>query len=250
MVKEFLKQLPDYNILYFGDTARNPYGSKSRETIIKYSLEDAEILLRRGARVLVVACNSAASAAYTELKQRFPGIPIFEVVGPAVKKAGGCSPRKRIGLIGTRATIASGIYERLLKNQDRQIQVFAQACPLLVPLVEEGWLGRPEAKRIIKKYLTPLKVKQIDSLILGCTHYPLLKKDIQLKIGKRVQLVDSAMEVVHEFKDFLKNNPDLENDLAKGGVHKFIISDSGGKFASIATAWLGQKTVLEKIDVK
>ncbi len=248
VVKEFFRELPDYDILYFGDTARTPYGTKSKETIIKYAKEDARILLERGARVLLVACNSASAAAFSALQKEFPEVPIFEVITPAVKRATEVTKNKKIGVIGTNATINSGIYEQKLKEIDG-FQVYSQGCPLLVPLVEEGWLDKRETKMIVKKYLHPLRQKQIDTLILGCTHYPLLKKIIQPRIGKRVALVDSAEEVVREFKEFLKNNPNIDKSLSKNSLSKFLASDVNGKFQDIAEKWLGKKVELEKVEV-
>ncbi|MDY6955078.1 MAG: glutamate racemase, partial [Thermodesulfobacteriota bacterium] len=182
VVRALSQHLPEYSILYFGDTARTPYGTKSPETVVQYAIEDAHILLERGAQLLVVGCNTASSVATNALRDRFD-VPIFEVISPAVHQAVSQSRVKRVGVIGTRATVNSGVYEAHIKAERPDMEVYSAACPLLVPLVEEGWLKRGETRRIVKKYLHPLKMRQIDMLILGCTHYPPLKDIIQAKIG-------------------------------------------------------------------
>jgi glutamate racemase len=247
VVREVMEQLPGYHIVYFGDTARSPYGTKSQNTIIDYSLEDTEFLLSHGAKVIIVACNSASSVAFETLRKRF-SVPIFEVIRPAVEKTLRLTRKQRVGVIGTRATIGSGIYERLLKEACPEIMVFSEACPLLVPLVEEGWLKRPETKRIARKYLFPLVMKQVDTLVLGCTHYPLLKNLIQQKMGKRVQVIDSSQEVAQWVKDYLEKNPSLAQTLTPTDGqdgHRFFVSDLTPNFERIARDFLGRPIKLE-----
>lgn len=200
-------RLPDVPTIYLGDLARTPYGSKSPSAIIDYSIENTRFLMERGATVVVVACNSAASCATAILRQTFD-IPILEVITPAVDEAVSLSVRGRIGVIGTRATIRSGVYERLIREKAPKARVYTQACPLLVPLVEEGWANRRETKMILRRYLHPLKDKQLDTLILGCTHYPLLAHLIQPRIGKRVRLIDSSHHLAQELASFLDEHPD------------------------------------------
>ena len=247
VVREVLEKLPHYRIVYFGDTARLPYGTKSQKTIVEYAIEDTEFLLSQGAKIIIVACNSASSVAFGALKERF-SIPIFEVIRPAVEKTLRVTQKQRVGVIGTRATIGSGIYERLLTEARSDIQVFSQACPLLVPLVEEGWLKRPETKRIVRKYLFSLKMKQVDTLVLGCTHYPLLKPIIQAKMGRRVEVIDSAQEVALWVKGYLENNPEIANRLtpaAEPDGHRFFVSDLTPSFEQIASQFLGRPIRLE-----
>jgi glutamate racemase len=247
VVREILDKLPQYRIIYFGDTARTPYGTKSQKTIIEYSMEDTAFLLAQGAKVIVVACNSASSVAFETLRQRF-SVPLFEVIKPAVQKALGLTRKQRVGVIGTRATIGSGIYERLLKEARPEMEVFSQACPLLVPLVEEGWLKRPETKRIVRKYLFSLKMKQIDTLVLGCTHYPLLKPLIEPKMGKRVKVIDSSQEVALWVKDYLEKHPEVAGTLTSTDGqegHRFFVSDLTPNFEQIARQFLGRPIKLE-----
>ncbi len=249
VLRELVRRLPGYRFVYFGDTACTPYGTKSPETIIRYAIEDTEFLLRRGARIIVVACHSASSVATEALKERFPGVPIFEVVTPSVKKTLQVTRRKVIGVIGTRATIQSGIYERLLRERDPEVRVYGNACPLLVPLVEEGWLKKPETRRIVKKCLLPLRMKGIDTLILGCTHYPVLRKIIQEKAGRRITLVDPAEEVAEEVRAFLsrkEGSPAV--DLEKDGEPLIFVSDLTPAFEDIARIFLGRRVKLLKAE--
>ena len=246
VVRALKRHLPDYNILYFGDTARTPYGTKSPETVIRYAIEDAEILLQRGAQVLVVACNTASSVATDTLRQRFD-VPIFEVISPAVRMAVSQAKARRVGIIGTRATVNSGVYEEKIKALRPDIKVYANACPLLVPLVEEGWLKRGETRKIVKKYLHPLKLKQIDTLILGCTHYPLLKEIIQAKIGKRVKVIDSSDALSILIKEFLRDNAGIASKLIRDGTCQFYVSDVTEHLKKLASNILKTAAGLEHI---
>lgn len=240
VVRAVLQQMPGYEIVYFGDTARTPYGTKSPATIIDYAIQDTEFLLSKGARIIVIACNTASSVATEALREKFPDVPIFEVVTPAVIKALHLTKKKRVGIIGTRATVNSNVYHRKMTELDPEIRTVSNACPLLVPLVEEGWLKARETKMIVKKCLYPLKRQQIDTLVLGCTHYPLLKEVIQAKIGKRVKIVDSSSEVAAHVKDSLSNMPEIDLTLKRGDAHQFYVSDLSPTFAEIARKFLGR----------
>lgn len=244
VVKEFFKQLPDYQLVYFGDTARTPYGTKGPQVIEQYAQEDARFLINKRADLIVVACNTASAVAFPGLKEKFK-LPIFEVINPAVEAAVKATKNKKIGVIGTRATILSGMYEKLIRLKDKNIQIFANPAPLLVPLVEENWLKKPETKMILKKYIYPLKLKQVDTLILGCTHYPFLKDLIQPRIGKKVTLIDSAEEVVKKVKEYLKKNPELEKKLQKGEKHHFYVSDLTPSAEQLVKKWFDNKVKLE-----
>jgi len=247
VVRAILEKLPQYRIVYFGDTARTPYGTKSQKTIIDYSIENTEFLISQGAKIIVVACNSASSVAFETLQERF-SLPIFEVIRPAVEKTLRVTQKRRIGVIGTRATVGSGIYERLLKEVRPEIEVFSEACPMLVPLVEEGWLNRPETRRVVRKYLFPLKMKQVDTLVLGCTHYPLLKPIIKAKMGKKVQVIDSSLEAAQWVKAYLEQNPEVSAGLTPAGAeegHRFFVSDLTPTFEQVASHFLGRPITLE-----
>jgi len=246
VVRALMEQVPGYDIIYFGDTARTPYGSKSPETVIRYAIENTDFLLEKGVEIIVMACNSASSVATVSLVGKY-NIPIFEVITPAVELSVQRSKKMYIGVIGTRATVQSGIYEKKILEINPEARVYSAACPLLVPLVEEGWLKKPVTSMIVKKYLHPLKVRQIDTLILGCTHYPLLKNIIQNKIGKRVNIIDSSVGVAEKVKNFLKTNKDVENKLSKNGKFRLFVSDVTQQFAKTAKAVLKRNVKLEKV---
>jgi len=235
VVKELIKQMPEAGIIYFGDTARYPYGNKSKETIEHYALQDARFLIEHGAKIIITACNTASALAIDKLCGEIK-LPLFEVVNPAVERAIKSTSNKRIGVIGTRGTIKSEIYTKKIKEQDSGIEVIGKPCPLFVPLVEEGWLSHSETKKIIKSYLAPLKNKNIDTLILGCTHYPLLKPQIQSKIGRQVTLVDSAEEVVKKIQAYMAEHQDIDFK----GERDFYLSDVSEHTQQIASKWLGQ----------
>ena len=219
------KLLPDLRLIYYGDLARTPYGSKSPETIIQYSIDNTEFLLQHGAQAIIIACNSAASVASEILRRKYD-IPIFEVISPAVERAIATTHSGNIGIIGTRATIRSEVYVSKIKSKAPELRVFSKACPLLVPLVEEGWLDARETKMIIRKYLNPLKQNQIDTLVLGCTHYPLLKDLIEHRMGKkRTRLIDSSVEVALTLKKYLADNPQFSKTLTNGDQNRYFVSD-------------------------
>jgi glutamate racemase len=239
--------LPDQQIVYYGDLARTPYGSKSPEAIIEYSIQNTEFLLEQGAKIIIIACNSAASVASDILRQKF-AVPIFEVISPAVESAISSTLSGNIGVIGTRATIRSGIYVQKIKQQAPDLHVFSKACPLLVPLVEEGWIDARETKMILRKYLFPLKQKQIDTLVLGCTHYPLLKELIQQRMGKkRVRLIDSSIEAALTLQVYLKENPDCYEALQQGSKNKYFVSDKTKAAVATAEKIFGRHIDLEKV---
>ncbi len=233
VARAIMQQIPGYDIVYFGDTAHTPYGTKSAETVIGYTINNIEFLLGQGAELIVIACNTASSVATAKVLKQFP-VPIFEVITPAVELAVQASKNLNFGIIGTRATIASGVYKTKIIENQPQARVHSVACPLLVPLVEEGWLDKAETVTIVKKYLQPLKIRQIDTLILGCTHYPLLKKVIQRKIGKRVHLIDSSTSVANSVKAFLNANNQIDRRLGQNDQLTLFVSDVTDQFKKIA----------------
>ena len=244
VVHALQERLGDYDIVYFGDTARAPYGSKSAETVIAYVLENIEFLLNKGAKIIVMACNTAASVATDHVRQQFK-FPIFEVVSPAVTVSLKITKNFRVGVIGTRTTISSGIYAKKIIEMNPQAKVYSVACPLLVPLVEEGWFKKPETAMIVKKYLHHLKVKQIDTLILGCTHYALLNRIIQQKIGPRVQIIDSASAVADKIADYLQMHAELTDRLGKNQTLRLFVSDITSQLEKTAQMTLKQNVRLE-----
>lgn len=249
VVRALLDQLPGRDFIYLGDTARTPYGSKSRHTIEKYCLNNSKFLLHRGARAIVIACNTASSYAYDTVRNHFD-VPVFEVTGPGSELAVQRSRTLRIGVIGTRATIASGIYEKRITAIAPEAKVFAASCPLLVPLVEEGWLNKPETAMIVRKYLSGLKARKIDTLILGCTHYPVLHDLIQRKIGARVKLVDSAEAVALQVKHLLESRETASPPPSASTARcRIYVTDTAQQFRRTAQLILKRKVPIEHADI-
>ena len=237
VVKELIRQLPNENILYYGDTARVPYGTKSKESIIRFSIENANVLLKHNVKMIVVACNSCSSYALSILQKGFT-VPVIGVIDAGSKKAVDTTRNKRVGVIATQATISSEKYPQTIAHYNRTLKVFSQACPLFVPLVEEGWMDKNVTLDVANEYLKELKQKEVDTLILGCTHYPLLKKILNKAMGQKVTLVDSAQEVALEVKRVL-NALGKINVTKKKGQYKFLVSDKPQEFKKIAKQFLG-----------
>ncbi len=237
VVKAMHHFLPSEDVVYFGDTARVPYGTKSKETIIRFSIENVKILLRHNVKMVVIACNSSSSYALLELKKRF-AIPIVGVIEPGVQRAVAVTKNKRIGIIATPATINSGSYQTQIRKQAGRFNVTAQACPLFVPLVEAGWTDRQVTRLVAEEYLRKFKKNNIDSLILGCTHYPLLKTTLRKVLGPDVVLVDSAQQVVQAVKERLKQSRLTHHQKGRGS-YRFLISDEPQHFLKSARRFLG-----------
>lgn len=249
VVRALLDHLPGQDIIYLGDTARTPYGSKSSDTIVKYCLNNTEFLIRHGAHIIVIACNTASSYAYDAVRSTFD-VPVFEVIGPGSELAMQRSRSQRIGVIGTRATVASGIYQKRIRAIAPEAKVFMVSCPLLVPLVEEGWLGRPETAMIVRKYLAGLKTKQIDTLILGCTHYPVLRDLIQRKIGSRVKLVDSAEAIARQVSQYLESKDNTSfSPISSPDQFRVYVTDTAEQFQKTAHFILKKKVPVEHADI-
>ena len=238
VVKQLNKILPQEQLIYFGDTARIPYGTKSKRLIQQFALEDALFLLQFDIKFLVVACNTASSSAIDILKERL-SIPVEGVVEPGAQAAVEKTKNKRIGVIGTSATIKSSSYVQAILRLLPEAQVFAQPCPLLVPLVEEGWLDGQVTRLTLKHYLQPLMEQQVDTIILGCTHYPLLEKTIQEIVGPQVTLIDSGKETARIVQKRL-TELGLVNRGTKKAEDLFFVSDSPRQFSEIGSRFLGK----------
>lgn len=237
VVKELIRQLPNEDIIYFGDTARVPYGIKSKETVIRFSIENILFLLKNDVKLICVACNTVSSFALPVIKNHFR-VPIVGVITPGVREAVYATRNKRVGVIGTSGTIKSGSYEQEIKQLDPSVKVTAVACPLFVPFAEEGWLEGNVVLEVAKTYLKPMKEAGVDTVILGCTHYPLLKPVIRQVMGEGVMLIDSAKQVAIEVKKILSAES-LCNSHRKG-KHKFYVSDNPEWFSNLANRFLGQ----------
>ncbi len=247
VVRALKKKKPDVSFVYLGDTARSPYGTKSPETVRRYSEEAIAFLVEKGAKAVIVACNTASSLAADHLRGKFPDLPIFEVVSPAVQAALEATTKGKIGVIGTRATIASGVYEKRLKSNNPSIIVVSNPAPLLVSLVEEGWINTPETASIASKYLEPLRKRKVDTLILGCTHYPVIKPVLAEIMGDGVRLIDSADAVAATFCATIENDANLYgllHDAAPSSA--YYVTDPSASFASVASEWLGEPVAVLK----
>lgn len=237
VVKEIMHQMPNEKIIYFGDTARVPYGSKSKETVTRYSQQIVRFLESFQVKTIVVACNTASAYALEELEKE-SDIPVMGVVKPGAKAACDVTRNGKIGVIATEATISSGIYDEYIKKLNKDVTIYGKACPLFVPLVEEGLLEDPVTDEIARRYLTELIDLDIDSLILGCTHYPLIRSTLGKIMGKEVSLVNPAYETALELKELLSAKNLLnENHPQLGDTqYRFFVSDKADKFKTFANS--------------
>ena len=245
VLKEFLDKLPQYDYIYLGDNARAPYGNKSEEVIYEYTKEAVDFLFKEGCELIIIACNTASAKALRKIQQEFLPLSYREkkvlgVIIPVVEAAVELNNVERIGLIGTRATIESKTYEKELNGFKKDITIYSQSCPLLVPLIEEGWLKRAETKKILKKYLRPLKEKKIDVLILGCTHYPVLTKEIKQIMGRRIEVLNAPGIVADKLANYLYRHPEIERKLSKNGKRLFYTTDSIERFKEMGKRFLGE----------
>ncbi len=238
VAREIMRNLPKEDIVYFGDTARVPYGSKSKDNIIRYSRQIIHFLQTKGVKAIVIACNTASALALDTVKDEFD-IPIIGVVEPGARAALAVTENNKIGVIGTEATVRSSMYEKIIKGINPEVSVIGKACPLFVPLVEEGFKKHQVTDEIIDYYLASLKKSDIDALILGCTHYPLLRSKIKEYVGEKITLVNPAYETAMDLKRILQEmdmeNPDIEGD---HGSYSFYVSDAADKFKQFANSIL------------
>jgi glutamate racemase len=246
------RRFPAEDLVYFGDTGHVPYGTKSPETVRRLALAHGAFLARAGAKCLIVACNTASAVALEDLRRRL-SIPVIGVIGPGVRAALATTRNRRIGVLGTPTTIASGAYQRELAAGGAS--VCARSCPLFVPLIEEGWAGHPVARRVAVEYLSSLRRFKVDTVILGCTHYPLMKRILARILGSRVRLVDSASAVAQEVERVLAPSGLLRKGVASGNAQRWVshrpgpsgargretyyLTDTGGSFRSVARRFLG-----------
>ena len=238
VLHQIIEALPNENTVYLGDTARSPYGTKSVDTVLRYSFENSEFLVDKGVKIVVVACNTSTAIALAALQSKL-AIPVVGVIAPGVKRALASTKNRKIGVIGTEATIQSGAYTRALKGEAPSVEVYSRACPLFVPLVEEGWTANQVVDMTIQAYLESLKQSGIDTLILGCTHYPLLKRAIRKFLGGGVCLVDSAAETAREVEAMLEG-ASLARKRGKGS-HGFFVTDAPDRFIKVGRRFLGER---------
>ncbi|MCR4435322.1 MAG: glutamate racemase [Clostridiales bacterium] len=249
VLDEIMKLMPTESIVYFGDCGRTPYGTKSREMVVKYTFQDIRFLLNQDIKMIVIACNTASACSLELVKNNF-NIPVIEVVQPGAKTAVRMTKNKKIGVIGTEGTINSGVYGKTINKIDNTVQIISKACPLFVPLVETGWWDNDIAGRTAEEYLIPLKNEGIDVLVLGCTHYPLLKGVISKVMGDDVALVSSALEVAKVVKEAIEEY-DMARDEKIKPVYRYYTSDSVEKFESLGSLILKKEIrSVEKVDIE
>lgn len=255
ILKEFLAKLSEYDYMYLGDNARAPYGNKSQDLIYEYTRKAVDFLFSQGCELVILACNTASAEALRRLQKEYlpkeyPDRRVLGIIVPKAEVLVSMANLKRVGIIGTRATIESGTYEAEIQKLNPKIKIFKQACPLLVPLVEEGWADRPETKKILRKYLRPLKDKKIDALILGCTHYQILIKEIKRIMGKRVFVLNSPEIVAEKLIDYLKRHGEIEKKLGKNKKREFFITDDPKRFKEMGERFLGNEIKkIEKVEL-
>jgi len=246
VVREMMSQLPDESIIYFGDTARVPYGPKSPDTVLRYSREITSYLKAEGVKALVIACNTATAHALPALRREYD-MPIVGVIEPGARAAAEATKTKRVGVIGTAGTIKSRAYEKEIIKLVPDAQVTAQACALFVPLVEEGWTDAEPTRAIARNYLAPLVSAEIDTLVLGCTHYPLMKAVIGNVVGRQVRLIDSAYETARETAQLLREHG-LQNTSANQARYRFIASDAPDTFLELGERFLG--SAIDRVETR
>lgn len=249
VVKEIMKQLPEESIVYFGDTARVPYGTRSKDTVIKFTFQCIRFLSTKGIKAIVVACNTASAVSLSAVKDAF-NIPILGVIEGGALEAVRATRNKRVGIIGTEATINSGAYEQAIKALDDSIEIFGRPCPLFVPLVEEGLQDHPIAYLAAREYLSFFNDKNIDTLLMGCTHYPLLADTIRTVMGPDVTLIDPAVETAAMLKRMLEDMNAL-NGSGQPPQYQYFASDDGEKFKKIGSSFLKRSIYCaNKVDIE
>lgn len=255
VLKEIIRALPGEDTLYLGDTARLPYGTKSEETVIKYSIENTRFLLQYDIKLLVVACNTASAVSLPVLRKEFP-IPLLGVIEAGARGAARATQNGKVGIIGTETTIRSSAYTKAIKAINPDIETIGQPCPLFVPLVEEGWSDDEITLSVAGRYLTPLRKEGIDTLVLGCTHYPLLKEAIRRVMGDKVTLIDSAEETALEVKEALSrlgltSSSKGGSPSGRGPVRRYFVTDVPLRFEDQGGRFLGEEIAkVEKVVLK
>lgn len=254
VLREFLAQLPQYDYLYLGDNARIPYGTRSDRVVIRFTRQAVDYLFRQGCELIILACHTASAKALrtiqqTYLPERYPGRRVLGVLIPTVEEAVALSPRKRIGVIGTEGTVTSRSFEMELHKLDPQVQVFQQACPLLVPLIEEGEQDWEGTTMILQRYLASIRQADVDTLILGCTHYSILKDKVAALIGNGTRLICSGQVTAAKLVDYLRRHPEIESRLGRGGSRRYLTTDLTPRFQRLASLFMGRNLDSEVVEL-
>lgn len=239
VAREIVKILPNEDIVYLGDTARVPYGTRSKRTVTQFALEDAKFLLNKKVKCIVIACNTASALSGKAVRNKFE-VKVFEVITPASREAAKLSKSGRIGVIGTRATISSSAYKKELLKNKSNLKIIEVACPLFVPFIEEAETKGELIEKLIKKYLKEIKNKKVDTLIMGCTHYPIIRNLIQKEVGKSVTLINPGSAVAKELNRYLVKNG-LKNSHNRLGKREYFVTDLTERFTKVAEMFLGDE---------
>lgn len=253
--KAIQQELPDYDYIYLGDSARAPYGNNSHEVIHQYVVQAVEYLFKKDCKLIILACNTASAQALRRIQQEwlpkhYPDRKVLGVIRPVAEAAVEIDGEKKIGVIGTRATIEAGVFTKEIEKQlEKKADILEKACPLLVPLIEEGFHKKPEMKKIMRYYLRPLKDQKVGVIINGCTHYELLHDMIRRIMGKNVVILDTAAIVAESLKDYLSRHPEIESKLDKHGQIEFLTTDDSKRFGSIASQFFGQPVKALRIEL-
>lgn len=247
VLKPIMELLPEYDYLYLGDNARAPYGNHSQENIKKFSEQAVDYLFKQGAKIIIFACNTTSAVALRSIQKKYlkgkdeKDRKILGVLIPAAEEVVKSTKSKKVAIVGTKATVDSKSYDEEIHKLDPSIKITSKACPLLVPFIEEGWHKKPEATSILKKYLRPLKTHNPDTLILGCTHYPLMEKEFKKIMGNKVKVLSSGETTAKSLKDYLGRHPEIESKLSKKGKREFLTTDDPEKFKEFTQKHFGMK---------
>lgn len=252
ILREIIKKLPEYNYVYLGDNAKAPYGNRPQKEIYKFTQKAVKFLFSKNCQLIILACNTASSKALRKIQKNYlpkyhPDRKVLGVIIPACQQAIIVTKNNKIGVLGTKSTVSSKAFERELKKLNPKTKVFQKSCSLLVPIIEEGEENSKTTSIILKKYITPLTNKNIDTLILGCTHYGILESKIKKIVGKKIKIVSEGKIVAEKLKDYLKRHPKLEKTLEKNHKIKFLTTDSTEKFKVLGSRFFGQTIYPEKI---
>jgi glutamate racemase len=251
ILKEIVRKLPQYDYIYLGDTARVPYGNRSKETVYEFTKQAVSFLFKNNCELIILACNTASSDALRRIQREYlpkhyPNKKVLGVLIPASEEAAEITRNNKVGMIGTSLTVESGAFKRELHKLDSKIKVFQQACPLLVPIVEAGEHQSEATRLVVEKYLKPLKAKGVDTLILGCTHYGILEKSIKKIMGSRVKIISEATVVSKSLKGYLKRHREIELRLGKNKQLQFYSTDLTEKFTTLGSKFFGRKIKAKK----
>lgn len=255
ILKEITKKIPEYDYIYLGDTARTPYGNRSQETIYSFTKQAVDFLFRKGCQLIILACNTASSEALRKIQREclpryYPKKRVLGVIIPAAEAALELTENNFLGIIGTESTVCSGAFKRELKKLNPEIKVFQIACPLLVPVVEAGEQNSKASDLILKNYLNPLVRRNIDTLILGCTHYGILENKIRKIIGPKIKIVTENKIVAEKLKDYLGRHPEIEKTLTKNKSIDFLTTDLTDKFKILSSKFLGRTILPKKVELR